>query len=116
MPTEQIDIPGSLRTSGNAALVAVLILLGSECIAGAQGSGSAGQQAACTPDVFRLCAGDVPDERAILVCLNRNVAQLSPDCRRVIDPRPHHHPKSRLSRQIEPVNPARPSAKPATNA
>ncbi len=41
---------------------------------------------ACRPDVFRLCASAIPDEPAIVACLNANLPSLGAACRRVIDP------------------------------
>jgi hypothetical protein len=38
---------------------------------------------ACTPDVYRLCAGEIPNVRAITACLRRNRASLSEACRTV---------------------------------
>ena len=38
---------------------------------------------ACTPDVYRLCAGEIPDEDAITVCLRQHKPQLSAGCRAV---------------------------------
>ena len=35
---------------------------------------------ACTPDVYRLCAGDIPNVRAITACLRRQKASLSAEC------------------------------------
>jgi len=39
---------------------------------------TAEQRAACTPDAFRLCAGDIPNIPAITVCMRRNKTNLSP--------------------------------------
>ena len=47
-------------------------------------SGTAEEQAACTPDVFSLCSSEIPDEKRIVACLNRKIGQLSPECRKVI--------------------------------
>jgi hypothetical protein len=47
--------------------------------------GTAEQRRACTPDVYRLCAGEIPNVRAITVCLRRNRASLSEACRSVFD-------------------------------
>jgi len=38
--------------------------------------------------VFRLCAGDIPDETRIVACLNQRATELSPACRAVIAPEP----------------------------
>ena len=48
-----------------------------------QHKGSAEDQLACTPDVYRLCASNIPDEDAITVCLRQHKAQLSDGCRAV---------------------------------
>jgi hypothetical protein len=37
-------------------------------------------QAACTPDVMRLCQQDIPDQGRIIACLVRSKLQLSPTC------------------------------------
>ena len=47
--------------------------------AGAQ-QGTPEQRRACTPDVYRLCAGEIPNVRAITACLRRQRASLSSAC------------------------------------
>ena len=47
--------------------------------------GTAEQRKACTPDVYRLCAGEIPNVRAITACLRRNRASLSEPCRAVFE-------------------------------
>jgi len=66
------------------------------------------QQQACSGDAFRLCSSDIPDVDRVTVCMIRNKAQLSPDCRRFFrnDPEP----------AATPVAAGRPlSIKPATS-
>lgn len=46
----------------------------------AHAQGTAEQRRACTPDVYRLCAGEIPNVRAITACLRRQKANLSPAC------------------------------------
>ena len=70
----------------HAALAITILLSGIAQSASAQDRGTAEDQTACTPDVFRLCVADVPDEAAILACLKLKVTLLGPDCRRVIAP------------------------------
>ena len=41
------------------------------------------QQMACTPDVWRLCSGQIPDVDRIVACLRQNTPQLSDGCRAV---------------------------------
>jgi hypothetical protein len=43
------------------------------------------QKRACTPDVYRLCAGEIPNVRAITACLRRQRANLSEACRAVFE-------------------------------
>jgi len=45
--------------------------------------GTWAQQQACTPDVWRLCGGQIPDVNRIVACLRRNTPQLSDRCRAV---------------------------------
>ena len=48
--------------------------------------GSKADQDACTPDVFSLCSNFIPDEPAILACLQGRKAQLSSPCADVLFP------------------------------
>lgn len=43
------------------------------------------QRKACTPDVYRLCPGEIPNVRAITSCLRRQKASLSEACRAVFE-------------------------------
>jgi hypothetical protein len=43
------------------------------------------QKRACTPDVYRLCPGEIPNARAITACLRRQKASLSDACRAVFE-------------------------------
>ena len=47
--------------------------------------GTPAQRKACTPDVYRLCAGEIPNVRAITSCLRRQKASLSEACRAVFE-------------------------------
>lgn len=49
--------------------------------------GTPEQRAACRPDVYRLCPGEIPNVRAITRCLERNMSRLSPACRTVFENR-----------------------------
>jgi hypothetical protein len=42
-------------------------------------------RAACTPDVMRLCAAQIPNAGAITACLRERRAALSPACRTVME-------------------------------
>lgn len=60
----------------------VLSLLGFSQASQAQVA-SAEQRAACTPDAFRLCAGEIPNIPAITACMRTNRENLSPACKAV---------------------------------
>ena len=47
--------------------------------------GSPEQRKACTPDVYRLCPGEIPNARAITACLRRQKAALSEACRALFE-------------------------------
>jgi hypothetical protein len=47
--------------------------------------GTPEQRRACTPDVYRLCAGEIPNVRAITACLQRQKGNLSPACRSAME-------------------------------
>ena len=49
--------------------------------------GTPEQRAACRPDVYRLCPGEIPNVRAITRCLERNMSRLSPGCRSAFENR-----------------------------
>jgi hypothetical protein len=65
-----------------SALAGALVLAAASYASAAQLAhrGTQEEQAACMPDVFRLCFSDIPDERAIVACLIRSKRQLSPGC------------------------------------
>ena len=42
--------------------------------------GTAAQRASCRPDVYRLCASEIPNVRAITACLRKNYPRLSEGC------------------------------------
>ncbi len=58
------------------ALFLTLVAAGS-----AYAIGTPEQRKACTPDVYRLCPGEIPNVRAITACLRRQKASLSEACR-----------------------------------
>jgi hypothetical protein len=60
--------------------------------------GTASDRAACTPDVFRLCWGEVPNVSGIVACLKRERPRLSPGCRAVFQPAPTRVAKKRFRR------------------
>ena len=66
-----------------AALLGLVLTLLSASAAFAVGTPE--QRRACTPDVYRLCAGEIPNVRAITACLRRQKASLSEACRAVFE-------------------------------
>lgn len=70
-----------IRTATTVGLLLALFAAGS---ANAQ-QGTPEQRRACTPDVYRLCAGEIPNARAITVCLRRQKGSLSPACAAVFE-------------------------------
>jgi hypothetical protein len=69
------------RRASTLGFLLTLIATGS---AGAQ-QGTPEQRKACTPDVYRLCAGEIPNARAITACLRRQKTSLSPACAAVFE-------------------------------
>jgi hypothetical protein len=66
-----------------AAVLATMLTVCS--ISSAFAIGTPEQRRACTPDVYRLCAGEIPNVRAITVCLQRHKASLSEACRAAME-------------------------------
>jgi len=78
------------RVSAGAGRVHLAAAFGLLLAQFAAGSASADiatpeQKRACTPDVYRLCAGEIPNVRAITACLRRQKASLSDACRAVFE-------------------------------
>jgi hypothetical protein len=46
------------------------------------------EQQACMPDAFRLCNSEIPDVDRVTVCMIRNKALLSPQCKAFFRPDP----------------------------
>jgi hypothetical protein len=67
-----------------AATLGLFLVLSAAGSASAQ-QGTAEQRKACTPDVYRLCAGEIPNARAITSCLRRQKGSLSPACAAVFE-------------------------------
>lgn len=60
-------------------IIAALVMAVSPALAQSQDDQQE-DQAACTPDVMRLCQQDIPDRGRIVACLVRSRLQLSPAC------------------------------------
>jgi hypothetical protein len=55
----------------------------------AHAAGTPEQRRACTPDVYRLCPGEIPNVRAITACLRRQKTSLSEACRAAFEQADH---------------------------
>lgn len=78
------------QTAGRTVATAMLglLLAAAHSRAEAQSDGSRAtpeQRRACRPDVYRLCAGEIPSVPRITACMRRNRASLSDACRAVFD-------------------------------
>ena len=71
----------TVRTA--AAIAGLVLALTSFATTSFAVEATAQQRAACTPDVFRLCASEIPDVNAIIACMNKQKANLSPACKAV---------------------------------
>ena len=67
----------------SASVLALVVLAASA--GAARAAATATQRAACTPDVWRLCAAEIPDTGAIKACLRRERVRLTVACRTVMD-------------------------------
>ncbi len=82
-----------MKTTSNRTtlLIGTAIVLGLLSLAGAAQAqsdgrpGSPAQRKACTPDVYRLCAGEIPSVSKITACLRRKRDNLSPACAAVFE-------------------------------
>lgn len=87
MARDQSITPSRLSSRSAVQILAVattLTVLGTaEAMAAYQGTPE--QRRACTPDVYRLCAGEIPSVPKITACLRRNKANLSEACRAVFE-------------------------------
>jgi hypothetical protein len=76
---------GIWRCGGRAVLVGGSIATLLVSFAEAQQLATPEQKRACTPDVYRLCPGEIPNPAAITACLRRKRASLSEACRAVFE-------------------------------
>jgi hypothetical protein len=70
-----------------------------------QDRGTLEQQLACTPDVFRFCSEQIPDENRIVVCLRQNTPQLSAACHAVFESNNSVPQPSAPRRRNDPLRP-----------
>jgi hypothetical protein len=82
-----------------AALSVALSVMGQNGAFAQQGTPE--QQAACQPDVMRLCGNFIPDVDRIVACLKYNEPNLNPACHDVFfpvvveEPKPKPRPKAK---------------------
>jgi hypothetical protein len=70
-----------MRTLG---VLAVILIMGAPLAAWAQAETHTQEdEAACTPDVMRLCQEFVPNRQAIIACMVQKKRELSPECHTV---------------------------------
>ena len=74
------------RANNPRALIA-LALLGALAAPLAAAAHTKEDEAACKPDVFRLCSAAIPNQTRIVACLERNKRHLSSACSRVLQRR-----------------------------
>src|SRR3954452_17941556 len=71
------------------SLVVACLLLGVAATSAPAAAQAMSAEQACTPDVFRLCSGHIPDRARSAACLPAKRRARAPDCRRVsADPKP----------------------------
>jgi len=80
MSLRKIAFSASKRVAAALGIAFTLVSAGS-----AFALGTPEQRRACTPDVYRLCAGEIPNVRAITACLVRQKGNLSPACRSAME-------------------------------
>lgn len=80
---DEIPVQTSRALRPIAVTLGLLLTLASA--SSALAAGTPEQRRACTPDVYRLCAGEIPNVRAITACLRRQKASLSEACRAVFE-------------------------------
>jgi hypothetical protein len=66
------------------AMICAILAAGPAVLVRAEDRGTPEQQAACRPDVLRLCGPEIPDVQRITMCLRYYMKKLSPECAAVI--------------------------------
>jgi hypothetical protein len=74
-----------MNTPRKMAYTMVIGLTLSSYVSASYALGTAEQRAACTPDVFRLCASEIPNVDNIVACMKAKKPSLSPACRAVFN-------------------------------
>jgi hypothetical protein len=79
----------SFRTTSRCLAAAIGLTLTLASVTSAFAVGTPEQRRACTPDVYRLCAGEIPNVGAITACLQRHKGSLSEACRAAMEQAGH---------------------------
>jgi hypothetical protein len=74
-----------IRCATAVLALGMLVATWAPGFAGPESLATPEQRRACTPDVYRLCAGEIPNVGAITACLRRKKASLSEACRVVFE-------------------------------
>jgi hypothetical protein len=86
-----------------AGLFVALSIMGqNRALAQGTPQGTPEQQAACQPDVMRLCGNFIPDVDRIVACLKYNEPNLNPACHDVMFPYVPEEPKPRPRSKAKP--------------
>jgi hypothetical protein len=85
MKPRSLRVPAFTSRARKSCTLGLFLSLFASGAAFAQYQGTQEQRRACTPDVYRLCAGEIPNVRAITACLRRQRANLSDACRAAFD-------------------------------
>jgi len=77
--------PGSMAKLAIPVLTLIASLASQGAAWASEYRGTPDQQAACTPDAFRLCGAYIPDAGKVEACLRQRKSDLSASCRTVFE-------------------------------
>jgi hypothetical protein len=86
-----------------AGLLVALSIMGQNAAFAQQGTPE--QQAACQPDVMRLCGQFIPNVEPIIACLRANGPNLNPACHDVMFPYVPEQPKPKAKPKKKKTEP-----------
>jgi hypothetical protein len=69
-----------IKSLSVSTLLASLLAIATSASAQSDYQGTPAQRSSCRPDVYRLCAGEIPNVRAVTACLRKNYSRLSAGC------------------------------------
>ena len=70
----------------HAGVAIAIVMAGTLLSTASFAVGSAAQQAACMPDVMRLCLASLGSDNGIIACMTRNKDKLSARCKATLPP------------------------------